>query len=313
MVYEYAVEPAALNNWQDFRYVYDQIGVEHGRLISRFPSKWASMVMKSCEENQQLRDVDRLRIVEKLQNPEQNKMARLNRPYEPVNDSQNAWMSNAAMQNRQRPFHAIIARSTALKIPNLINIENVDPSHVLWQVPKDKKVLRKAKELAHCSKLLLQMSKEILIIDPHFDPVKDRFLNTFSYLVKFAFEEHKPKRIELHVEYDERKESRRATDWKEDSLKNIAPLIPEGFLMMVFRWKSCVSGEAVNDELHPRYVMTELGGIRYDYGIDEGKGTIDVALISTSLFEQRWRDYQKKTSAFELFDDEPIPIQGSLK
>lgn len=312
MVYEYAVEPAALNNWQDFRYVYDQIGVEHGRLISRFPSKWASMVMKSCEENQHLRDVDRLRIVEKLKNQEKNKMARLNRSYDPDNDSQNTWMSNVAMQHRQRPFHAILANSTDLKIPELITMDNIDPSHPLWQVPRGKTVLRKAKDLAQCARLLLQISKEILIIDPHFDPVKPRFLKTFSHLVKFAFEEHKPKRIELHVEYDERQELRRATDWKEDSLKNITPLIPEGFLMMVFRWKSRENGENDNDELHPRYVMTELGGIHYDYGIDEGNGTTDVTLLSASLYEQRWRDYQKETSAFELFD-EPIQIQGSLK
>lgn len=311
MVYEYAVEPAALNNWQDFRYVYDQIGVEHGRLISRFPSKWASMVMKSCEENQQLRDVDRLRIVEKLTNLEKNKMVRLNRPYDPDNDSNNIWMSNAAAQHRQRPFHAILARTHELKIPELINIDNIDASHPLWQVPKDKKVLRKAQELAHCARLLLQISKEILIIDPHFDPVKPRFLKTFSHLVEFAFEEYKPNRIELHVEYDEYKELKRETDWKEDSLSNLKPLIPEGFLMMVFRWKRMTSRE--KDELHPRYVMTELGGIRYDYGLDEGKGTTDVTLLSASLHEQRWCDYQKETSAFELFDDEPIQIQGSLK
>jgi hypothetical protein len=312
MVYEYAVEPAALNNWQDFRYVYDQIGVEHGRLISRYPSKWASMVMKSCEENKHLRDVDRLRIVEKLKNQEKNKMARLNRSYDSDNDSQNTWMSNVAMQNRQRPFHAIIARSIALKIPNLINIENVDPSHPLWQVPKDNKVLRKAKELAQCSRLLLQMSKEILIIDPHFDPMERRFLKTFSHLIKYAFEEHAPKRIELHVEYDYWKEQKRATDWGKDCLQNLPLLIPEGFTLQVFRWKSRARGEGNNDKLHPRYVMTELGGIRYDYGIDEGPGTTDVTLLSVSLYEQRWHDYQKETSAFELFG-EPILIQGSLR
>jgi len=305
MVYEYAVEPAALNNWQDFRYVYDQIGVEHGRLISRFPSKWAAMVMKACEENQHLRDVDRLRIVEKLQNQEKNKMARLNRPYDPENN----WMNNVEAQQRQRPFHAVLARNNEGKIPNILNIDDLNSSHPLWNAPKDQVIPRESYQLACCAKLLLQVSKEILIIDPHFDPVNPRFLETFFNLIKFAFEEHTPKRIELHVKYDYRKDQKRETNWKEDSLRKFPPLIPKGFTMMVFRWE----GKATGDKPHARYVLSELGGIRYDYGLDEWKGeTTDVSLLSTSLYEQRWRDYQKETSAFELFG-KPIQIQGSLE
>lgn len=303
MINEYAVEPAAINNWQDFRYVYGKVGVEHGRLISRFPGRWASMVIRACTENPHLRDVDRSRIVERLKSLEKNKMAKLNRPYDPENN----WMNNVEVQQRQRPFHAVLTRKNESKIPNCLNIDELEDSHPLWKVPTDQVVPRKAYELACCAKLLLHISKEILVIDPHFDPEKPRFLETLSHLINFAFEEHAPKRIELHVEYDYWKEQKRETDWKEDCLRNLPPLIPEGFTMHVFRWE----GKASGDKPHARYVLTELGGIRYDYGLDEWEGdgqTTDVSLLSLS-YEQRWRDYQRTTAAYDLAK-EPIVITG---
>jgi hypothetical protein len=306
MINEYAVEPEALNNWQNFRYVDDQVGVEHGRLISRFPGKWARMVMAACCENTQLRDVERSRIAIKLKNLEKSKMAKLNRPYDPEKN----WMNNIEEQQRQRPFHAVIARNNEAKIPNILNIDELDASHPLWNVPKEQVISRKANELACCAKLLLQVSKEILIIDPHFDPMKSRFRKTFSNLIEFAFEEHLPLRIELHVEYDDLKEQKRATEWKDDCLRKFPQIIPEGLILQVFRWKIKASG----DKPHARYVLTERGGIRYDYGLDEwvGEGqTTDVALLSTSLYEQRWQDYQIKTAAFDLVDK--IKVFGGRK
>ena len=62
MIYEFAVDPSAVNNWQRFRYIYDQCGVEHGRLISRFPHKWRKMVIAACVSE----GVERIKIVERL-------------------------------------------------------------------------------------------------------------------------------------------------------------------------------------------------------------------------------------------------------
>ena len=56
----------------------------------------------------------------------------------------------------------------------------------------------------------------------------------------------------------------------------------------------------------PVMFLTELGGIRYDYGLDEWEGegqTTDVSLLSTSLYEKRWQDYQKDTAAFVRVDE----------
>jgi len=48
MLYEFAVEPTCLDNWQTFRYLIEQFGVSHGRLISRFPKDWIRLVIEHC-------------------------------------------------------------------------------------------------------------------------------------------------------------------------------------------------------------------------------------------------------------------------
>jgi len=307
MIYEYAVEPAVLNNWQDFRYVYDQVGIEHGRLISNFPSTWAKMVITACADNSQLRDIDRTRLVEKLKSLRMNKMVKMNRPYDPGRN----WLANADIEHRRCPFRAVLSRSTESSIPNLLNFDDLDADHSLWYVPKDRVVPRKAQELACCARLLLQISREIIVADPHFDPGKPRFLETLSHLLQYSFEEHPPKRIELHVEYDYWKEQQRERDWMEEAAQSLPRLIPEGFALKVFRWESRLTG----DKPHARYILTERGGIRYDYGIDEWKGegqTTDVSLLSEDLYRRRWADYQVGTAAYTLIDD-PVEIHGAGK
>ncbi len=294
MIYEFAVEPAAIDNWKDFRFIYDQVGVEHGRLISRFPRKWVAMVIDALKLNPQMRDIERTRIVEKLRNSD-NKIARMNRPYDPAMN----WMLNVQTQQKQKPFNAVVGRRNEIDADNFLNIADLDDTYPLWKISTDAVVPRKAWELACCARLLMQISRKIIIIDPNFDPVKSRFIETFSHLITFACDQHTPERLELHAEYGFFKEQRRENDWKSDCFKNLSPLIPECLSIEVFQWEAKLSG----DKPHARYILTEFGGIRYDYGIDEGEGqTTDVSLLGHKAYEQRWRNYQEETAAYHRYD-----------
>lgn len=302
MIHEFAVEPAAINNWQDFRFIYDQVGVEHGRLISRFPGTWARMVMAACAANPHLKTAERSRIEIKLRKLEKNKMARLNRPYDPEIN----WIINVKTQHAQNPFHAVIARQNDVDIENFLDMDELDASHLLWNIPKEQVVPRRAWNLACCARLLLQISREIIIVDPHFDPDKSRFLETFSHMVTFAFEQHAPNRLELHVE-----DKGQDDDWWHEKCRKYLPdCLPVDFSVAVYRWRKKPDG----DKPHARYVLTELGGIRYDYGLDEWEGdgqTTDVSLLSHSVYEQRWCDYQKETAAYTLIDH--LSVLGGMK
>lgn len=68
----------------------------------------------------------------------------------------------------------------------------------------------------------------------------------------------------------------------------------------------------MGDKPHARYILTEFGGIRYDYGLDKGEGqTTDVSLIGPDAYKQRWQDYQLETSTYHLHDH--FSVTGSKK
>lgn len=234
------------------------------------------------------------------------KLAGFNRKYDENLD----WLENAEDQHAVKPFRAIISPCRPQNREYILNPEEIDEKTSLWDVQTQSIVPRRAYELACCATMLLNISKDILFIDPHFDPLKARFLNTLSHMISFAFAIKKPRRLELHAEYDYGKEQRRETNWQEDCLRKLCTVIPEGFTMEIFRWETMPSG----DKPHARYVLTEWGGIRYDYGLDEWEGvgqTTDVSLLTHPVYEQRWREYQKETAIYKLINN--LSVTGGKK
>jgi len=295
MHYEYALDPECVNNWSAFKYVVDQCGFEHGRLIVRFPGKWEREAINACK----IQGVKRTDIVEKLRRMK-NKLVVANRDY----DTGSPWLTNAARQHEVKPFHAIIALTNPKKHEKVLIAEEIDETTSLWCIQREKIVLRKALDLACCARKLLNVSEEIVLIDRNFKPELPRFSETLSCFVNFTFENnHQPRRLELHVEY---KESPREAPppieiWTERCQKHLRSCLPENAQLVIFRWR----GHDDGDKLHARYILTERGGIRFDYGLDEWEGdgqTTDVSLMGQSVYEKRWCDYRQETAAFKLVD-----------
>ena len=306
MIYEFAVDPVALNNWQHFRYLIEKFGVEHGRLISEFPDKWRSMVYAACDDNYnrgQIGEIERKRIFERLINIS-DKLVRLNRKY----NSEKEWLENAEEQHSIKEFRAIVSIINPNGQPHILNASEIDETNPLWKVPRERVIQRKSAKLAECAKMLLCASKEILFIDPHFSPKLRRFTDTFSCLVDYAFENKMPQRLELHVEHTYKSKS--YDEWDADCKRNLPQIVPKGHSLKIIRWEEKSGG----DKPHPRYVLTEIGGIRYDFGLDKWDGvgeekTTDVSLLDSLVYEQRWNDYQNNTTTFELVDE--IIVEGN--
>ena len=304
MIHEYAVDPAAVNNWQNFRYLMDQFGVEYGRLISRFPRKWTRMVYDACSDNYnrgQIKELERKKIEERLTSIN-HKLVRFNRVY----DSEKEWLENAEEQYSIKEFRAIVSISNPNGQPYILNASEIDATNPLWNVPREKVIQRKAAKLAACAKMLLYTGKEVLFVDPHFNPKLRRFTDTFSYFIDYAFENKTPQRLELHVEHTYKSDS--YEEWSADCERNLSQIVPKGYSLKIIRWDEKYGG----DKLHPRYILTEIGGIRYDYGLDEWEGegqTTDVSLLSANVYKQRWNDYQNDTKTFDCVDE--VVIEGN--
>ncbi|MEW6614961.1 MAG: hypothetical protein AB1401_05795 [Thermodesulfobacteriota bacterium] len=296
MLYEYALDPCVLYNFDKVRYFLEKFGVHRGRLISRFPKKWKKMVYDACAA---CSDYERKRIEESLINADL-KLMKTSRSY----DYFLAWIINAEEQHNIKPFHAIISNANPRGIPEVLIADAVSEENTpLLRVKREDCVPRSAEVLAKLVQPLLQMSSEVLFVDPHFDPTKKRFRRTLFHFLMALDGNEKVNRIEYHVGDDLGE-----TYFKTECMRHIPLLLPRNRAITFVRWKQ--HEDNPGDQLHPRYVLTDLGGIRIDVGLDEGEEgeTTDISLLDLPLYQQRWKDYGE-SPAFEFVDK--ITIVGS--
>jgi hypothetical protein len=281
MLHEYALDPTALANWQSFRYLFENFGVTKGRIIAQYPKVWKRMVYDACAG---CRDIERTKIVQRLAEID-DKLFRTSAPFDP----ELSWLANAEASHNA--FRAVISPDNPRRHEKVLTTDDISEFEPLWKVEREISVPRTAQALANCVSKLLEHAREVLFVDPHFDPTKSRYRNTLKAFLEIIPEPGKLKRIEYHVS------NRLLTGNFTDSLKEQLPRILSKDITITFiRWLEADDG----DSLHPRYILTDRGGIRIEHGLDEELNgpTTDVSLLDTDLFKNRWDDYQKYPAAY---------------
>lgn len=295
MLCEFAIEPAVLSTWDNFRYFIDRVGVEHGRLIAQFPKSWKRLVYEALTE---FRGTTRMAVVEERLRRLDPAITKSRRPY----DGSREWLVNAeAQQTGNSPFDAIIACSNPRKNTAVLVATDVSDETPRWAVPRERKIARRALDLATAASSLISCSREILLVDPHFNPWEPRWREAFAAVCK-ALETTRqpPTRTELHVSAW-RPDGQPKWDVHEfcrECTRRLAVSVPAGLRIRIVIWKQKAGGERI----HGRYVLTERGGIRFEGGLDPGSDgeTTDVSLLTRQLYDERWKDYNETSTTFEL-------------
>jgi len=293
MIYEFALDPGVMNNWASFRYFYDNFGAEKGRLISQFPSKWKRIVYEACST---CRDIEKKKIEEKLINIK-NKLVRMSRAY----DSSLSWLDNAEFQHAQKPFRAIFSSSNPRNNEDVLIADNIDDSTPLWNIECGLCVAREACEMANCVQPMLSLCSKVLFIDPHFNPDRLEYRNTLRQFLVPISVNSKVSCVEYHLG-----DNLGGSHFRDQCKQKIPPLIPKGMEVKFIRWKQLDEGE----KLHPRYILTDLGGVSIEVGLDEGNlgQTTDINLLSEAIYTKRWNDFQQATAAYQFIDE--LTVEG---
>jgi len=167
-------------------------------------------------------------------------------------------------------------------------------------------VPRTAGALAQCAVMLLRDCEEIRLVDPNFDPAEPRFVETFRAVLALRDPTARPPKVlEIHTE---RKPAFSRGNREHHLRRTFALDVPIGSKLRVCFWEQKPGGE----RLHARFLLTEQGGLQYDYGLDEGgsgERTI-VTLLQHSLWDHICRDYAIPSPAFELRPDAIIEVPG---
>ena len=309
MIREFAIEPEVMATWQLFRELWLGLGVSRGRLVAEYPPDWRDRV---CRLAYEVSSTKAASIAARLKPPPGQGIApcwiRTNRPFDRGKD----WLSNAEKHQPPAEFHAIIARKNPRGLRRVLVAGEFNQDQPPWKVQSQCEKLRTAAELLVCARLLLDHSEEIMLVDQNFDPLLDRFKDPLTAWLQSRDRTRPWKRCELHLAHpvDNGQPDKPVLANRQHHLRSLLPgIVPTGTLLRAFHWLRRPGGK----KLHPRFILTELGGIQYDYGLDQGDSPGDttiVTLMDQDLWQTVRADYTNPSPSFDIVPSCIIDVPG---
>lgn len=309
MIHEYALEPELVATWTDRHaclYFKDKFGLGKERVVSRYPKRWKSLVWKSFDCTD---DFARKRLEELLARLSEQMVRRSDDQWDGESTS---WLENAEREHEKRPFHAIVARTNPKSHAHVLTESEIDDdSATRWTVRRGRSIKRNAVEMADAMAPLLRCSSDVIFVDPYFRLGPQRWRHPFkAFLERMVHQRpgEMPTRIEVHT-------SGKVTDSETKKLfrgecdTKLHQCVPKGMKVLVRRLKKKQDGE----QFHNRYILTDLGGVAFGSGLDEGNEgeTDDITLMDRDQYQLRWSQYGGNPPAeFEQGGD-PIEVVGT--
>ena len=307
MIHEYALEPELVASWHDRmrgRFFIDKFGSDTGRVVARYPKSWKKQVWDAFNQifdgSSSEKEKARGRIEELIK---QFAVPMTKRSGAPADSPH--WPVNTEKEHERKPFYAILAHDNPRQNANVI-LENdiLDRKAERWDAPGTVTVPRNAEEMANCVAPMLRCATKILFVDPNFRANRERFRNPLAAFLQHVDTQTSEITIELHTE--DRNDTPSWTEFRRECEDKLPSIIPTGLTITVYRWKERDGGE----KLHNRYILTDIGGVSFSTGLDEGDPgmTDDVLRLSADTYAKRWRDYDEGNGAFDL--DGKVSLEG---
>lgn len=301
MFEEFAVDPASFAQWEFFKELRDKFGLDKGRLIADFPHKgWkkavVSLISAGRDRPHPIRNASTIEAW--LRSPDgmtDSRFARRRRPY----DEAKRWAMNAKAQAES--FHAVVSgeridATNAILLTETLSLDDVPGFEAKTQV----RVRRADRDLISVAKPILRHARKAKWVDRYFDPGDRSKTGPLRHLLHWL-ESDVPqlRQIELHVE---RTDSFSGST-KAHYMRELGKLVPNGFVMWVFFWKP------KTENLHPRFLLTDAGGLQYDYGLDRGTlpgETTIVVLMQRHMRDSEWQRYSIGSADLDLDEGEHV-------
>ena len=165
-------------------------------------------------------------------------------------------------------------------------------------------IQRRAEELAECCRPLLENSTEVILVDPYFDPSRRKWTRPLGHFLMCAEKGKTLSRFEYHLK------AHAAGEWFSDECerqfsKNLSEHSEVRFLL----WED----EEDPLDLHSRLVLTDVGVMKIDRGLDEDHdGNTLVTVLNDVEREDLWDRYAKRQNKYDLID-EIVVTQGGAK
>jgi hypothetical protein len=308
MIVEFAIEPelmASCGRPIEVNFMLQAFGLGTPRIFSEYPkaSWWKSEAAKHVQKQIQHKKITPLEVtrVTELIKMLSLKSTKLRSSDDYKNDW--GWSRNVVPENANKPFHAVLLRNKMEGIHNAITIEDLVASNLLWDLPTSKTISRLLEHMLKSIKQLILKANHIVFVDPYYTNYNGGHVMLLSAILKLIKNRPDSPVLELHCKYES---SGRGSMAKPNDLfvNDITTFLksclqPEQTIKVV-RWEQRGGGE----KLHDRYILTDLGGIKFSQGLEVGQlgETNDLDILNKDQFELRWKQYVSEP-AFNLAPD----------
>ena len=226
--------------------------------------------------------------------------------------AEECWIRNAvAHQRSARAFHAILATRNPDDHSDVVLEEDVDASHAKLDVPREVPVLREPAALAAHVGTLVRNSRELLLIDPHFDPSVPKWRPVAEACIELVSQTaHENPTVAIHTLDADRKPS--LDEFRRRCRRHI-PNMMSGKVasIRVCRWRI---RDGASHDFHGRYLLTDRGGYRLDKGLDAEHGMEQPVGLPDAREWKRLREgYGDANPFFEKADAFTLDRSGTLR
>jgi hypothetical protein len=178
------------------------------------------------------------------------------------------WLERTKKEHEERPFHAILSTKNPGNKECVIEVKKLlENGHSSWAIPDINSTLRNPEEIANAVAPIFKICRHALLIDPYFDPNKERFCQTLEAFLNrcnnnvcgidcFILEIHTAidrffENWEKHKNRDPIKEKNVYENFIADCKKRLPNYIPEKTQIKIIVWK-----KRKWRKLHNRYLLT---------------------------------------------------------
>ena len=286
---EFLVEPTCFNSALELKYLLEKFGFYQGRFIGQFPRSWRKDVF---EQMQVLPDVEQARIRSLM---EQHKNCLVPSGQEFLADL--SWFENAHLQIEQNNFDGLIAAASNAR--NYPTVDEVDMDYL--RGGQDIRILASSANYTKYTRRLLQLSHEIVLVDPYLKLDSRPCAQVIKNLLAVA-QQGKCRSFVIWARYEI------------VSIKNYAQELKNSYQCMLLPGSS-LTVKLVNDndsseKMHARLMLSVLGGFRFDHGFSEFNASryVDIAILGKSVHEQHCRWYLDPNSMcdFDIVEEHRI-------
>ncbi len=295
MFEEFAVDPALICEWEFFKELRDKFGIFQGRFIADYPHKgWKKVAAEILEQRASGANPVRnhATIIEWLKSPGGSRDLRFARQQRPYHESR-PWIKNAEQQSGG--FHAILSdqESDAQNAIRMLETTCL-AEELLFRIDTQPRIARTDTALVAIAKPLLKCAKRVKWVDRFLATANEREQSVFKTqavvecLDWMRNEGHAPELLELHLEWVGCDYSRHLVDGLRQKLERH---LPPAMQMSIHWWAA-----SQEENIHPRFLLTDVGGLNYDHGTDPGRGTTIVHLLQEQRLRDEWSRYTPESS-----------------